>query len=46
MTLNNIIRAEGNSKYSAFAIILGAVLNIILDPIFILTFKMGVVGAA
>ncbi len=46
MTLNNIIRAEGNSKYSMFAIILGAVLNIILDPIFILTFKMGVVGAA
>lgn len=46
MTLNNIIRAEGNAKYSMYAIIIGAVLNIILDPLFILTFKMGVAGAA
>jgi len=46
MTLNSLIRAEGNSKYSMRAIILGAVLNIVLDPIFIFTFKLGVQGAA
>ncbi len=46
MTLNNIIRAEGNTKYSMNALIIGAVLNIILDPLFIFTFKLGLVGAA
>lgn len=46
MTLNNIIRSEGNSKYSMFAITIGAVLNIILDPIFIFPLGMGVQGAA
>lgn len=46
MTLNNIIRAEGNSKYSMFAIIIGAVLNVVLDPIFIFPLGMGVEGAA
>jgi putative MATE family efflux protein len=46
MTLNNIIRAEGNSRYSMFAIIIGAVLNVILDPIFIFPLGMGVEGAA
>jgi putative MATE family efflux protein len=46
MTLNNIIRAEGNSRYSMFAIIIGAVLNVVLDPIFIFPLGMGVKGAA
>lgn len=46
MTLNNMVRAEGNAKYSMFAIILGAVLNIIFDPLLIFTFSMGVLGAA
>ncbi|MBU5486171.1 MATE family efflux transporter [Clostridium sp. MSJ-11] len=46
MTLNNIIRAEGNSKFSMYALMIGAVLNIVLDPIFILTFDMKVKGAA
>lgn len=46
MTLNNIIRAEGNSRYSMFAIIIGAVLNVVLDPIFIFPLGMGVEGAA
>ena len=46
MTLNNMIRAEGNAKFSMFAISLGAGLNIILDPIFMCTFDMGIKGAA
>lgn len=46
MVLNNMIRAEGNSKYSMIGIILGALLNIILDPIFIFTFDYGIKGAA
>lgn len=46
MTLNNIIRSEGSSKYSMFAIIIGAVLNVVLDPIFIFPLDMGVEGAA
>ena len=45
-TLNSIIRADGNPKYSMTSMIIGAVLNIILDPIFIFVFKMGVKGAA
>ncbi|HBN29407.1 MAG TPA: MATE family efflux transporter [Clostridiaceae bacterium] len=46
MTLNNIIRAEGASRYSMFAITIGAVLNIGLDPIFIFPLGLGVGGAA
>ena len=46
MTLNNIIRAEGNTRYSMNALIIGAVLNIIFDPIFIFTFNMALEGAA
>ena len=45
-TLNSIIRADGSPKYSMMTMIAGAVLNIILDPIFIFVFKMGVRGAA
>ena len=45
-TLNSIIRADGNPKYAMTSMILGAVLNVILDPIFIFVFKMGVQGAA
>lgn len=45
-TLNSIIRADGNPKYAMISMVLGAILNIILDPIFIFVFKMGVEGAA
>ncbi len=45
-TLNSIIRADGNPKYAMTSMVLGAILNIILDPIFIFVFKMGVEGAA
>lgn len=46
MTLNNVLRAEGSAKLAMIGISIGAVLNIILDPIFIYTLKMGVSGAA
>ncbi|MBN2794617.1 MAG: MATE family efflux transporter [Clostridia bacterium] len=46
MTMNNMLRAEGSAKFSMMALLTGAVLNIILDPIFIFTFDMGVVGAS
>lgn len=45
-TLNSIIRADGSPKYSMFSMIFGAVLNTILDPIFIFVFHKGVEGAA
>lgn len=43
---NNIIRAEGRAKIAMGTMIVSAIMNIILDPIFIFTFKMGVRGAA
>lgn len=46
MMSNNIIRAEGNSKVAMFAMILGAGLNIIIDPIFIFLLDFGIKGAA
>lgn len=45
-TLNSIIRADGSPKYSMTSMVSGAILNVILDPIFIFIFKMGVQGAA
>lgn len=44
--LNSMIRSDGSPKYSMFSMIVGAVLNIVLDPIFIFVFHMGVEGAA
>jgi putative MATE family efflux protein len=44
--LNNFIRAEGNPRIAMVTMLIGAVLNTILDPIFIFWFKMGVRGAA
>lgn len=44
--LNGIIRADGSPKYAMFATLIGAILNIILDPIAIFIFDMGVSGAA
>jgi len=41
-----ILRGEGDTKRAMYALIAGSGLNIILDPIYIYTFKMGVVGAA
>jgi len=44
--LSNLIRADGSPKYSMTSMIVGAVINTILDPIFIFTFDLGVAGAA
>ncbi len=46
MTMNNMIRAEGNARYSMIAISMGAIINIFLDPIFMFALNMGVKGAA
>ncbi|GAF13277.1 multi antimicrobial extrusion protein [Bacillus sp. JCM 19045] len=42
---NNIIRSEGNARFAMMTMIIPAVLNIILDPIFIFALDMGVFGA-
>lgn len=44
--LNAFITTQGFSKYSMLNVVIGAITNIILDPIFIFGFKMGVKGAA
>ena len=45
-SLSSIIRADGSPKYSMIMLVIGAIINIILDPIFIFTFDMGVKGGA
>lgn len=44
--LNNLLRAEGKTKYSMVGIGLGSVLNIALDPLFIFALNWGIRGAA
>lgn len=44
--LNNFITTQGFSTYSMATVVIGAVTNIVLDPIFIFGFGMGVKGAA
>lgn len=46
MMSNNVIRAQGKPKVAMLVMVIPAVLNIILDPIFIIVFKMGLAGAA
>ena len=43
---NAILRSEGDAKRAMFAMVLGGILNVILDPIFIYIFGWGVPGAA
>ena len=45
-SLNNVIRSEGNAKIAMYSMLISAGINIVLDPIFIFVFKMGVKGAA
>lgn len=45
-SMNNLIRADGSPKYSMTCMLIGAILNTILDPIFIFIFDLGVAGAA
>lgn len=44
--LNSFINAQGYAKTGMMTVVIGAVINIVLDPIFIFAFKMGVAGAA
>lgn len=44
--LNPIIRSDGSPKFAMASTLAGAVLNIILDPVFIFVFKWGMMGAA
>ena len=44
--LNPFITAQGRSLTAMFSVLIGAVINIALDPLFIFVFKMGVVGAS
>lgn len=46
MGMNNFIRADGNPKTAMTTMLIGAGINILLDPLFIFVFKMGVRGAA
>lgn len=43
---SHLIRADGSPKYSMLCVLFGAVLNTILDPLFIFVFDMGIAGAA
>lgn len=44
--LNNLLRAQGKPKLSMIGLSIGGVVNIVLDPILIFGFKMGITGAA
>ncbi len=44
--MNPIIRADGSPKFAMVSTLVGAILNVILDPIFIFLFKWGMMGAA
>lgn len=46
MGMNNFIRADGNPKLAMYTMFLGAGTNIVLDPLFIYVFHMGMAGAA
>ena len=44
--MNNVLRAEGKAAFAMVGLVTGALLNIVLDPIFIFTFGLGISGAA
>lgn len=44
--MNPIIRSDGSPKFAMVSTVLGAVANVILDPVFIFIFKWGMMGAA
>ncbi len=46
MSMNNVIRSEGAAKTAMWSMLVGAIANIILDPIFIFGLGMGIRGAA
>ena len=44
--MNSMIRADGSPAYAMAAVLIGAIINIILDPVFIFLLKWGIAGAA
>lgn len=46
VTMNNLVTSEGAAKITMGALLMGAVLNICLDPVFIYNFGLGIAGAA
>lgn len=46
VTMNNISASEGNTKISMTSMLMGALLNIILEPIFIYALHLGIKGSA
>ncbi|MDO4930102.1 MAG: MATE family efflux transporter [Bacteroidales bacterium] len=46
MVMNNQMRFQGNAALAMYGIVSGAVLNVVLDPLFIFGFGMGISGAA
>ncbi|MDE6015217.1 MAG: MATE family efflux transporter [Acetatifactor sp.] len=46
VTMNNIVSSEGGAKTAMCALMAGAVLNVVLDPVFIYVLDLGVAGAA
>lgn len=44
--MNNVLRAEGKAVLSMIGLIIGAVINVVLDPLLIFVAKLGVEGAA
>ena len=44
--LNPIIRSDGSPRFAMFSTLAGALVNIILDPVFIFAFRWGMMGAA
>ncbi len=44
--MNHLMRAEGNARRAMYSMLIGGIANIILDPIFIFGFKLGIKGAA
>lgn len=46
MIMNNMLRSEGSAKFSMIGMGIGSIVNIILDPILIFVFDMGIGGAA
>lgn len=46
LVLNNQLRFQGSASYAMIGIVSGGILNIVLDPLLMFTFDMGVAGAA
>ena len=46
LVINNQLKLQGNTAYAMVGIVSGGVLNLLLDPLFIFAFRLGVTGAA